>query len=550
MIWPTLRDFLRIPAELTGKGIRIAVLDGDFPNHPDITTNERRTVYKVMVMDSEPQPRIFEAKLGPWKEGAHGLWATTAAAGSGAESQGLYKGVAPEADLFLIAEYFPGQSQDPEGREAAYIKTLEWVRNNWQKYEIRAVVTARQGPMDSGLLPWQTDPIRILCEEMTDEGLLVMAGSGNTFDYTARVTAAAAPSVLSVGGIAIPPDGNPDHAGIFQGCRGTTFEGKWVPEILGTAENVVLPHGLDVDNHYYGKIDNLPRRYARLYGTSYSGPVVLGAAACLWQAHSGWTASEMKTALIASSLKKPQWSELRAGLVSVQDALAVEPREDAGRQATSPYMVWSLCRKRSLEDRIDQMSNGDSDKVKEVVLSFVGDALSEKVIEPIRSQVKHPDPHVRTAALCALASRPALISPDDIKRALQDSSPNVRMAAIHLLRSRSDLWPGCAMLLARLFDDTSLEIRVWSLDLARKMGYPDLVENIVANLEEDARLGRISNFATRIAALEAITGQKMGDTGFMHGQPMHIDEARASRMDLAHKWEDWLRQNRIEKIKT
>ena len=90
-MWPTLRDFLGVPDELTGKGIRIAVVDGDFPSHPDITTNEQRTTYKVMVMESEPQPKVFEAEPGPWKGGAHGLWAAAAAAGSGAESQGLYR---------------------------------------------------------------------------------------------------------------------------------------------------------------------------------------------------------------------------------------------------------------------------------------------------------------------------------------------------------------------------------------------------------------------------------------------------------------------------
>ena len=178
-MWPTLRDFLSVPDELMGKGVRIAVVDGDFPSHPDITTNEQRTTYKVMVMESEAQPKVFEAKPGPWKGGAHGLWAAASAAGSGAESQGLYRGIAPEADLFLVAEYFPGQSQDPEGRYAAQIKALEWVRDNWRKYEIRAVLSAHRCGIDSSLLPWQTEPIRILCEEIAAAGVLVMAGSGN-----------------------------------------------------------------------------------------------------------------------------------------------------------------------------------------------------------------------------------------------------------------------------------------------------------------------------------------------------------------------------------
>ncbi len=116
------------------------------------------------------------------------MWAAAAAAGSGAESQGLYRGMAPEADLFLVAEYFRGQREDPEGQYAAHIKALEWVRDNWRKYQIRAVLSARRCGVDSSLLPWQTGSTRILCEEIAAAGVLVMAGSGNISDRTAGTT--------------------------------------------------------------------------------------------------------------------------------------------------------------------------------------------------------------------------------------------------------------------------------------------------------------------------------------------------------------------------
>jgi len=72
--WPALRDFLRVPGELTGKGVRIAVVDGEFPNHPDISTAERRTTHIVRVMESEPHPEVFNTKPEPWAGGAHALW--------------------------------------------------------------------------------------------------------------------------------------------------------------------------------------------------------------------------------------------------------------------------------------------------------------------------------------------------------------------------------------------------------------------------------------------------------------------------------------------
>ncbi|MCY3713381.1 MAG: hypothetical protein OXH02_08850 [Gemmatimonadetes bacterium] len=64
-------------------------------------------------MDPDLVPKEFNVESGPWKGGAHGLWAAASAASSGAESRGLYKGVAHDADLFLVARYFPGQSRQP-----------------------------------------------------------------------------------------------------------------------------------------------------------------------------------------------------------------------------------------------------------------------------------------------------------------------------------------------------------------------------------------------------------------------------------------------------
>ena len=101
-----------------------------------------------------------------------------------------------------------------------------------------------------------------------------MAGSGNTSDRTAGVTEPAAPSVLSVGGIVISPDGDLDRAEAFPGSRGTTFEGKWIPEILAPAENIVLPHGTDeeIENHFYSQ-----DRQSATALCSHTWDIVLGA---------------------------------------------------------------------------------------------------------------------------------------------------------------------------------------------------------------------------------------------------------------------------------
>ncbi len=539
-MWPTLRDFLQVPVELTGKGVRIAVVDGRFSNHPDISTNRHRTTHIVHVMDSEPHPEVFYSEPEPWAAGSsHALRVAAGAAGSGAASQGLYTGVAPEADLFLIGMYFPEHKSNPD-KYLPDMKALEWVRDNWRKYEIRAVMAARSFRTDSGILPWQMEPVRILCEELAEKGVLVISGSGNVPDQTASVAQTASPSVLSVGGIIIPPSGDPSRAEMYQGCRGTTFEGKWVPQILAPAANIALPD-VEIAQLLYAKIDSLPDGYARTNGTSFAGPILLGAAACLWQAHPNWTASEMKAALIASSKKEPQWSELRAGLVSVRDALAIKETESTPEPSIAPFQNWSSWRNRPLQHRLAKLNSTDHEEVKDAILSFLGDAIPPQAIEPISKHVKHSIAEVRTAALCALATEPDQINANHIQDAFRDASPNVRMAGVYSLQKCQNLWLDCKTSFSNLFNDTSLDVRYQSLLLAARMAYPDFTAEIAAGLEEDAQMGRVANFTARRDALEAITGQQFPlNSPPEPGKIPHSNSLRDARMDLARRWKDWL----------
>lgn len=119
------------------------------------------------------------------------------------------------------------------------------------------------------------------------------------------------------------------------------------------------------------------------------------------------------------------------------------------------------------------------------------------------------------------------------------------MAGVYLLTRRSDLWSECRESLANCFGDPSLDVRIESFHLARKMAFPDFVERIASGLEEDARMGRIANFAARRDALEAITGQQLpARPTYKFGQPSQGDARRVARVELALRWMDCLRLNR------
>ena len=544
-MWSSLREFLKVPSELTGRNVRIAVVDSDFPNHPGITTNDRRTSHLIRrTVESESPPEVFESEPGTWTGSWHALCAAAAAGGSGAESGGLYTGVAPEADLFLVKGY-PGEP-GCQG-ESAQIRALEWIRANWRKYEIRGVITALRSHIVAGIYPWQTDPRCILCEELAAEGLLVVTASGNRHDETCGTSEAAAPSVLCTGGVVIPPHGDPNFAGIFPGNRGTTFEGKWIPEILAPAENIILPRPKkeDIEDHLNGEPQDLPPLYGRTKGTSFSGPALLGAAACLWQAKPGWTAYEMKSAIIGTSQKKPEWSDLGAGLVSVIGAMAEGKPQTAAEAMNTPYQNWSLWKKKPLKHRLARLASSNHDEAKDAVLSFVGDDFPYWAAGTISAQTEHSIAEFRAASLCALSGAPpSLVNSEFILRAFRDASPLVRMGGVYLLSVRSDLWSKCRRPLEALFNDVSLDVRIGSLDLARIMTFPEFAGRIAAGLEEDARNDRVANFGNRIDALEAITKVRLPfRLPDRRDQPSYANAVRAAKIDLARRWDEWLQEN-------
>ena len=55
-------------------------------------------------------------------------------------------------------------------------------------------------------------------------------------------------------------------------------------------------------------------------------------------------------------------------------------------------------------------------------------------------------------------------------------------------------------------------------------------------------MDQITNFAARRDALEAITGHRLPlSPPYVDGHPHYSDALRDSRVDLASRWEDWLR---------
>ncbi|UVI29483.1 S8 family serine peptidase [Paenibacillus spongiae] len=541
MKWSSIREFLKIPEELTGKNVNIAVIDASFAAHPDIASNGRRCTYLVKTSDPNAEPRPVEIKEGPWNKGSHGLWCAASAAGSGHLSSGLYTGAAPDANLYLLET---GPFRTACDIEEKFSVALEWLKANWRACRIRGVVLTVTASRDTGLLPWQADPVRILCEELAEEGLLVVSSSGNTTDLTCNGPSAS-PSVLSVGGVIVPMDGDSRHATAYHGCRGMTFEKKGVPEILAPAENIVIPYPFQSEqerlNHYTAPFDGLPEGYARTEGTSYAGPILLGAAACIWEAHPSWTANQVKSAMLSSSFVTEQvWEELRSGLVDVSAAVNMLP-EQPQASPESPYSRWQSWRSKDIAERITSMTGPDEEDVLAALLSLFPEKPSLDVANHIRPLLKHASYPIRAASIILLSGIPEYVTKDMLQPLFKDNSSYVRMGALYALSQFPDIWKGCAAELTELMVDREFpDISCCAITLAGRTRDSVYVRPLIEGLREDALHQRVSNFSERCMALEQITGMQFEPhPEWRDGQCFYSERTTESRLDLARQWISW-----------
>lgn len=391
---------------------------------------------------------------------------------------------------------------------------------------------------DTGLLPWQADPVRIRCEELVSDGLLVVSAVGNTLELTCNGPASS-PSVLSVGGVFVPHEGEMKHSTAYHSCRGFTFENKWVPEIAAPAENIVLPMPFQSEeermNHYTATIDKLPKDYARTEGTSFAGPIILGAAACIWEAHPDWSAFQVKSAITNSSLFHHSWVDLRSGLVDVSAAINSAPKPKPHYTET-PYTRWNNWQQKTVEERLETINGHDEELITEALLSFTSEKLPEKIVEFVQELLQHSSYHIRTTAIVLLSSSPQHVESSQMSQLLKDSNRYVRMGALYTLSKCPDLWELTSSDLIALFSDVDSNIVYGALNLASKMKSRSFEMPIISALKRDAINKSVSTFGARIEALEEITGIRFSSSPeWQEGMCCYSEQSTQIRLNIAQK---------------
>ncbi|WP_394822260.1 S8 family serine peptidase [Pendulispora albinea] len=256
---------------LTGKGVTVAILDtGIRTEHPDF------------------KDRIAEARDFTGTDPAagddkgHGTHCAGAIAGTGAASEGRYKGVAPDAKL-LVGKVCTIAGCSTSG----ILEGMEWAA---ARAPLVSISLGSDNPSDG------TDPMSQAVDALTAQyGTLFVVAAGNAGESQSIGSPGAADAALTVG--SMTKQGTMSYFS-SRGPRVRDYAVK--PDIVATGSDIVSARAKGTPN---GDFDPVDDGYARLSGTSMATPQVAGAAALLLQQHPDWKAPELKAALMGSAAR-------------------------------------------------------------------------------------------------------------------------------------------------------------------------------------------------------------------------------------------------------
>ncbi|HET9744545.1 MAG TPA: S8 family serine peptidase [Chitinophagaceae bacterium] len=233
-------DFIILPtplrldadARFTGKGVTICFIDSGFYPHPDLTAHGNRIKLIVDINKQSASSKVLPFGENSCAPAWHGTMTSVVCAGDGFLSNGLYKGIASNAELVLV------KAMNNEGHITTenIVKALQWVLKNFEKYDIR-IVNMSLG--DDAPASYKHSEVDRLAEELVRNGIVVVAAVGND-EYGIIKPPANSPHVITVGGFDDDNDLN-DEAKLYHSSYGLTDDGLMKPELLANAIWIAAP---------------------------------------------------------------------------------------------------------------------------------------------------------------------------------------------------------------------------------------------------------------------------------------------------------------------
>ena len=231
-------DFVILPTPLrlntdpryTGKGVTICFIDSGFYLHDDLIKSSNRIKTVIDITNPKRKEDFFQQ---PNPSAWHGTMTTVVCAGDGYSSKGLYRGIAPGAELVLL------KVQNDEGKITTQniTKALQWVLENYKKYNIQ-IINMSLG--DDEAISYKNSVIDELAEKLIAEGIIIVAAVGND-DKASIKPPANSPHVIAVGGVDDNNELLSENIHAYHSSFGNTVDGLMKPELVANAIWIAAP---------------------------------------------------------------------------------------------------------------------------------------------------------------------------------------------------------------------------------------------------------------------------------------------------------------------
>lgn len=295
---------IQLEESLTGKGVTIAILDTGIYPHVDLTHPHSRIKGFVDLVDDKKEP---------YDDQGHGTHCAGDAAGNGFQSEGLYAGAAPEADIVgvKVLDFSGG------GRLSTVIRGIEWCIENKEKYGIRIISLSLGSP---ALESYRHDPLAQAAEKAWHKGIVVCAAAGNDGPNRGTIsTPGNHPLIITVGAV---DDRNTvsreDDVRAPFSSLGPTPDGLIKPDIYAPGTDIISLNapGSELEKMLFES--RVGEHYIRMSGTSMATPFCAGVAALLLEVNPYLSPNDVKCILMSTA---SVFGNEQAGYIDVKAAV-------------------------------------------------------------------------------------------------------------------------------------------------------------------------------------------------------------------------------------
>jgi serine protease AprX len=318
-----------------GSGIGVAIIDSGVTSwHDDLGSD--RVVHFADFVDSQPLA---------YDDYGHGTHVAGIIAGSGYDSNGARRGMAPGASL-IVLKVLDGEGN---GYISNVIAALDYAVENRTRFNIRVVnLSVAAGVYES----YNTDPLTLAAKRAVEAGIVVVTAAGNfgrnakgEAQYGGITSPGNAPWVLTVGasthkGTVTRKD---DEVAAFSSRGPGYIDHAAKPDLVAPGvgiESLAEGSSFLFSTHpaarIWGAVDTVTQPYLSLSGTSMSAPVVTGTVALMLQANPKLTPNLVKAILQYTAERRGGYDDLTQGAGFLNARGAVQLAKSFAGDLTGP----------------------------------------------------------------------------------------------------------------------------------------------------------------------------------------------------------------------